>query len=161
MTGYASIATAIEAIKVGATHYLAKPSNAEEIIAAFGRTDGQTEVSVAAAPAPVARVEWEHIQKLLAERQGNIADTAARSACIGARCSASSPSGRRRLERIIPDSGQRSAARQLVSVEVVVHRLQPLDAELVPRKRALERVVETHTHVPEAAAVVGRFVERR
>jgi len=76
LTGYASIATAIEAIKVGATHYLAKPSNAEEIIAAFGRTDGQTEVSVAASAAPVARVEWEHIQKVLAERQGNITDTA-------------------------------------------------------------------------------------
>ena len=76
LTGYASIATAIEAIKVGATHYLAKPANAEEIVAAFGRTDGETDVRVAAAPAPVARVEWEHIQKVLAERQGNITDTA-------------------------------------------------------------------------------------
>jgi two-component system response regulator RegA len=76
LTGYASIATAIEAIKIGATHYLAKPANAEEIIAGFGRTDGETEVSVTPAPAPVARVEWEHIQKVLAERQGNITDTA-------------------------------------------------------------------------------------
>lgn len=76
LTGYASIATAIEAIKMGATHYLAKPSNAEEIIAAFGRTDGEAEVGVVPPPAPVARVEWEHIQKVLAERQGNITDTA-------------------------------------------------------------------------------------
>ena len=76
LTGYASIATAIEAIKVGATHYLAKPSNATEILAAFGRTDGETGVDVTADPAPVARVEWEHIQKVLAERQGNITETA-------------------------------------------------------------------------------------
>ena len=46
LTGYASIATAVEAIKIGATHYLAKPANAEEIIAAFGRTSADAEVDV-------------------------------------------------------------------------------------------------------------------
>jgi two-component system response regulator RegA len=76
LTGYASIATAIEAIKVGATHYLAKPVNAEEIIAAFGRTAPDVDVEPADDPLPVSRVEWEYIQKVLNERQGNISDTA-------------------------------------------------------------------------------------
>ena len=76
LTGYASIATAVEAIKMGATHYLAKPVNAEEIIAAFGRTLPQAEIDIAEDPLPVSRVEWEHIQKVLTERQGNISDTA-------------------------------------------------------------------------------------
>ena len=76
LTGYASIATAIEAIKVGATHYLAKPSTAQEILAAFGRTDGETDVKIGQAPVPVARVEWEHIQKVLADCHGNITETA-------------------------------------------------------------------------------------
>lgn len=76
LTGYASIATAIEAIKIGATHYLAKPVNAEEIIAAFGRISPDAELDVANDPLPVSRVEWEYIQKVLVERQGNITDTA-------------------------------------------------------------------------------------
>jgi two-component system response regulator RegA len=76
LTGYASIATAIEAIKIGATHYLAKPVTAEEIIAAFGRTMPDPEVVVAHEPLPVNRVEWEHIQKVLMENQGNISATA-------------------------------------------------------------------------------------
>ena len=76
LTGYASIATAIEAIKMGATHYLAKPATAEELVAAFARTTADAEVDVEAAPVPVGRVEWEYIQKVLAERQGNISDTA-------------------------------------------------------------------------------------
>lgn len=76
LTGYASIATAIEAIKIGATHYLAKPVKAEEIIAAFKRTVPDAEVEVAEEPLPVSRVEWEYIQKVLIEHQGNITDTA-------------------------------------------------------------------------------------
>ena len=76
LTGYASIATAIEAIKMGATHYLAKPVNAEEIIAAFQRTSADAEIEVAGEPLPVSRVEWEYIQKVLIEHQGNISDTA-------------------------------------------------------------------------------------
>jgi two-component system, response regulator RegA len=76
LTGYASIATAIAAIKMGATHYLAKPATAEELVAAFARTTADVEVDVAADPVPVGRVEWEYIQKVLAERQGNISDTA-------------------------------------------------------------------------------------
>ena len=76
LTGYASIATAIEAIKIGATHYLAKPVKAEEIIAAFQRTSPDAGIEVADKPLPVSRVEWEHIQKVLLENQGNISDTA-------------------------------------------------------------------------------------
>jgi two-component system response regulator RegA len=76
LTGYASVATAIEAIKIGATHYLAKPARVDEIIAAFDRISGNANIYVSEAPAPVARVEWEHIQRVLAERGGNITDTA-------------------------------------------------------------------------------------
>ena len=76
LTGYASVATAVEAIKVGATHYLSKPANAEEIVAAFGRLSADVDVDVREAPARIARVEWEHIQKVLAERGGNITEAA-------------------------------------------------------------------------------------
>lgn len=76
LTGYASVATAIEAIKIGATHYLAKPARVDEIIAAFDRLSGNANIYVSEAPAPVARVEWEHIQRVLAERGGNITETA-------------------------------------------------------------------------------------
>jgi two-component system, response regulator RegA len=76
LTGYASIATAIEAIKIGATHYLAKPVKAEEIIAAFRRTMADADIEVTGDPLPVSRVEWEYIQKVLLEHQGNITDTA-------------------------------------------------------------------------------------
>jgi two-component system response regulator RegA len=76
LTGYASIATANEAFKIGATHYLAKPVTAEEIIAAFERTDPDADVEVMGDPLPVSRVEWEYIQRVLLEHQGNISDTA-------------------------------------------------------------------------------------
>jgi two-component system response regulator RegA len=76
LTGYASIATAIEAIKAGATHYLAKPARAEEIIAAFDRTEPDPQVEVSATRLPVHTVEWEYIQRVLAENEGNIHATA-------------------------------------------------------------------------------------
>jgi two-component system response regulator RegA len=76
LTGYASIATAVEAIKLGATHYLAKPANADEIIAAFGRTQGATDLAVNEQPLSVDRLEWEHIQRILQEQDGNISATA-------------------------------------------------------------------------------------
>jgi two-component system response regulator RegA len=78
LTGYASIATAVEAIKLGAVHYLAKPADADEILAAFERRRGDAGVAVQARPLSVARLEWEHIQKVLAECQGNITETARR-----------------------------------------------------------------------------------
>ena len=76
LTGYASIATAVEAIKLGATHYLAKPADADEIVAALGRADGNVDLPVEAEPLSVDRLEWEHIQKVLAENEGNISATA-------------------------------------------------------------------------------------
>jgi len=75
LTGYASVATAVEAIKRGADHYLMKPVTAEAIAATLGGAS-------AAAPAPentmvpLARVEWEYIQQALAETQGNVSAAA-------------------------------------------------------------------------------------
>jgi two-component system, response regulator RegA len=76
LTGYASISTAVEAIKLGATHYLVKPADADEIISALNREEGDASVPVAAQPLSVKRLEWEHIQKVLLENQGNISATA-------------------------------------------------------------------------------------
>lgn len=76
LTGYASITTAVEAIKLGATHYLAKPVDVDEIIAAFHKASGDSDVAVTANPLSVDRLEWEHIQRVLAEHDGNISATA-------------------------------------------------------------------------------------
>jgi two-component system response regulator RegA len=76
LTGYASISTAVEAIKLGATHYLAKPVDADEVVAAFSKAEGDESVSVAPNPLSVSRLEWEHIQRILAEHGGNISATA-------------------------------------------------------------------------------------
>lgn len=76
LTGYASIATAVESIKLGATHYLAKPVDADEIVAAFGETAGHPDVELPARPLSVDRLAWEHIQKVLGEHAGNISATA-------------------------------------------------------------------------------------
>jgi two-component system, response regulator RegA len=75
LTGYASIATAVEAIKLGATQYLSKPANADEIVAAFGH-NASTDVPLEAQPATVERLEWEHIQRVLHENGDNISATA-------------------------------------------------------------------------------------
>lgn len=75
LTGYSSINTAVEAIKLGASNYLCKPANADEILAAFdAEPDANTEISNS--PISVNRLEWEHIQKVLAEHEGNISATA-------------------------------------------------------------------------------------
>jgi len=76
LTGFASIATAVEAIKLGATHYLAKPVEADEIVAAFYKKMGDADISVSSNPLSVDRLEWEHIQRVLAEHDGNISATA-------------------------------------------------------------------------------------
>jgi two-component system response regulator RegA len=75
LTGYASIATAVEAIKLGATQYLSKPANADEIVAAFGHS-ADPDKTVDAQPATVDRLEWEHINRVLLEQHGNISATA-------------------------------------------------------------------------------------
>jgi len=76
LTGFASIATAVEAIKLGATHYLAKPVEADEIVAAFYKKTGDANISVANNPLSVDRLEWEHIQRVLGEHDGNVSATA-------------------------------------------------------------------------------------
>ena len=78
LTGYASIATAVEAIKLGAIHYLAKPADADEVVAALGRESGNTAAEVSGQPMSTRRLEWEHIQKVLMECDGNISETARR-----------------------------------------------------------------------------------
>ncbi len=76
LTGYASIATAVEAIKLGATHYLTKPASADEIIHALERDSGDSGVAPAENPLSVKRLEWEHLQKILLEHDGNISAAA-------------------------------------------------------------------------------------
>jgi two-component system, response regulator RegA len=75
-TGYGSIATAIEAVKLGATHYVTKPSNAEVIMQAFDPRGGNVDIDVDFQPPSVDRIEWEHIQRILAQHDGNISATA-------------------------------------------------------------------------------------
>ncbi|MCA1925703.1 MAG: response regulator transcription factor [Thiobacillus sp.] len=76
LTGYASITTAVEAVRLGARHYLPKPANADEILAALTRDTPDAALDIAPEPLSVARLEWEHIQKVLAEHDGNISATA-------------------------------------------------------------------------------------
>jgi two-component system response regulator RegA len=76
LTGYASIATAVEAIKLGAVHYLTKPANADEILAAFARNHGDVSALVPENPPSIGRLEWEHIQRVLAACNGNISEAA-------------------------------------------------------------------------------------
>ncbi len=76
LTGYASIATAVEAIKLGATHYLTKPADADQIHAAFGRTEGASDTPIPEQPISVNRLEWEHIHRVLQECSGNISAAA-------------------------------------------------------------------------------------
>jgi two-component system response regulator RegA len=75
LTGYASIATAVEAIKLGATQYLSKPANADEVVAAFGHNAG-TDIPLEAQLVTVERMEWEYIQRVLRENGDNISATA-------------------------------------------------------------------------------------
>jgi ActR/RegA family two-component response regulator len=78
LTGYASIATAVEAIKLGACHYLVKPSNTDDIEAAFDRGEGNPYVPVATRPTSLKMREWEMINETLAATRFNISETARR-----------------------------------------------------------------------------------
>lgn len=75
LTGYASITTAVEAIKLGATQYLAKPANADEIVAAFNHVPDDS-APLKMQPTLIGNLEWEHIQRVLNEHDGNISATA-------------------------------------------------------------------------------------
>ena len=90
LTGYASIATTVQAIKAGADNYLAKPANVDSILSALQHgadvAEGDDVATAAAAgnafpgshaePLSVERLEWEHIQRVLAEHDGNVSSTA-------------------------------------------------------------------------------------
>jgi two-component system response regulator RegA len=78
LTGYASIATAVEAIKLGARHYLAKPANTDDIEAAFARAQGDAEVELTERTTSIKTLEWERIHETLAETGFNISETARR-----------------------------------------------------------------------------------
>jgi len=78
LTGFASIATAVEAIKLGACHYLAKPSNTDDVEAAFSRAAGDTDVAIGERASSIKTLEWEHINETLAETGFNISETARR-----------------------------------------------------------------------------------
>jgi two-component system response regulator RegA len=83
LTGYASIATAVEAIKRGAHDYLAKPVDANAVVRALldgdsGPYDPDDFADAPDAPLPLRRLEWEHIQRVLTECEGNISETARR-----------------------------------------------------------------------------------
>ncbi|MCE5234329.1 MAG: response regulator [Mizugakiibacter sp.] len=83
LTGYASIATAVEAIKRGAHDYLAKPVDADAVVRALAEGDArdpliEAEPALPDAPPPLRRLEWEHIQRVLAECDGNISEAARR-----------------------------------------------------------------------------------
>jgi two-component system response regulator RegA len=78
LTGYASIATAVEAIKLGASHYLAKPSNTDDIEAAFARADGDATTTLTPRTTSIKTLEWERIHETLADTGFNISETARR-----------------------------------------------------------------------------------
>jgi two-component system response regulator RegA len=76
LTGYASVTTAVEAIKLGAIHYLTKPADADEIIQAFWQDSGNADVPIGEVRPSVDRLEWEYIQQVLNDCGGNISATA-------------------------------------------------------------------------------------
>lgn len=76
LTGYSSIATAVEAVKRGALNYLCKPASVDEILAVFAVDTRDDTPTTPIQPHSVDRLEWEHIQKVLLDNDGNISATA-------------------------------------------------------------------------------------
>jgi two-component system response regulator RegA len=74
LTGFASLTTAVQAIKLGAINYLAKPVNVQSILKAFEEETGEEVADFS--PTPLKQLEWEHIQRVLEENDGNISSTA-------------------------------------------------------------------------------------
>ena len=77
LTGYGSIATAVEAVRKGAINYLSKPADTDQILAAFD-ADGEGANDATEVTPSLARVEWEHIQRILSDCDGNISLAARR-----------------------------------------------------------------------------------
>lgn len=79
LTGYGSIATALDAMRLGATHYLVKPADADEVLAALTRSHVAPAVTQPPYRAPsLARAEWEHINRVLSDSGANISEAARR-----------------------------------------------------------------------------------
>ena len=78
LTGYGSIATAVEAIRLGAVHYLTKPADADQIISALQRGTHSDGAPPTSEPLSLARAEWEHINHVLVSVSGNISEAARR-----------------------------------------------------------------------------------
>ena len=78
LTGFASLTTAVQAIKLGAINYLAKPVNVQSILKAFEEEAPEVvdEENPDFSPTPLKQLEWEHIQRVLEENDGNISSTA-------------------------------------------------------------------------------------
>ena len=76
LTGYSSIVTAVEATKAGAVNYLCKPATIDEILHAFSGYSAAPQAAVPSDPISVERLEWEHIQRVLQDHDGNISATA-------------------------------------------------------------------------------------
>jgi two-component system response regulator RegA len=78
LTGYGSIATALEAVRCGADHYLSKPVDVDQILATYEavRTSAPGDASPPATVPSLARVEWEHIQRVMTDCDGNISQAA-------------------------------------------------------------------------------------
>jgi two-component system response regulator RegA len=77
LTGYGSIATAMQALKLGADHYLGKPVDVEQILATYSELGSHgRDKSVPTTTPSLARVEWEHIQRVLSDCSGNISQAA-------------------------------------------------------------------------------------
>jgi two-component system response regulator RegA len=80
LTGYGSIATAIEAVRLGASYYVSKPADADDLLAAFARAEApplDPPRSDYVAPS-LARAEWEHINRVLSDCAGNVSEAARR-----------------------------------------------------------------------------------
>jgi two-component system response regulator RegA len=78
LTGYGSIATALEAVRLGAVNYLTKPADVDDILAAFSPDEQTTETNPGPGTPSLARVEWEHIQRVLNDCDGNLSEAARR-----------------------------------------------------------------------------------
>jgi two-component system response regulator RegA len=84
LTGYGSIASAVEALRRGAHHYLSKPADADEIIAALegdkaaAAPEPAARASGTPPPPTLARAEWEHMSRILSDCAGNVSEAARR-----------------------------------------------------------------------------------
>jgi len=76
LTGYSSISTTVEAMKLGSVNYLCKPVNTDDILNAFEDETLNLDVPITVTPPSVNRLEWEHIQRVLLKHEGNVSATA-------------------------------------------------------------------------------------